>query len=436
MNGILYTLIIILGLGNIFQYYKSKKRKIEYNISNREKNLYRNILDSVPIAVFAHSKLRFIFANKAGGLVFDLDDPSELIGKHINEMIQVNMEVIGEERIKNASEEKPFEVVVEEHLISKTGEIIAVDLISMPMELEGKTAVLNVSSVLDQRKELENLKRKVAEEKKRLEEVIEYDKLKTEFFSNLSHELRTPLTLILGVITLLEKSLKESKVEDMEINVDKKIKILKQNCYRLLRLVNNLIDMTKLDAGYFELELEECNIVNVVEDITMSCVEYIENRGIQVEFDTDVEEKIIACDPEKVERIVLNILSNAIKFTPTGGKITVYLMDKVDEVSISIKDTGIGMPEEKMNTIFERFIQIDKSFTRSHEGSGIGLSLVKSLVEMHEGNIKVESEYGKGTEFIIHFPSKLLDKPNELIRESKNENYVERIHIEFSDIYN
>jgi len=436
MNGILYTLIIILGLGNIFQYYKSKKRKSEYSILNREKNLYRNILDSIPIAIFSHSRLRFIFANKAGGLVFELDDPSVLIGKHISEMIQVNMEVIGEERIKNASEGKPFEVVVEEHLISKTGEIIAVDLISMPMELEGKTAVLNVSSVLDQRKELENLKRKVDEEKQRLEEVIEYDKLKTEFFSNLSHELRTPLTLILGVITLLEKSLKESKVEDKEINVEKKMKILKQNCYRLLRLVNNLIDMTKLDAGYFELELEECNIVNVVEDITMSCVEYIENRGIQVEFDTDVEEKIIACDPEKVERIVLNILSNAIKFTPTGGKITVYLMDKGDEISISIKDTGIGMPEEKINTIFERFIQIDKSFTRSHEGSGIGLSLVKSLVEMHEGHIKVESEYGNGTEFTINFPAKLLDKPNELIRDSKNENYVERIHIEFSDIYN
>jgi len=367
---------------------------------------------------------------------FKLSSKNEIIGKSLDNFVTLDLEVIGEERIKNALEGKPFEVLIEEYAISKSGEIIAIDLISMPMDLEGETVVLNVSSELNQREELENLKRKVAEEKKRLEEVIEYDKLKTEFFSNLSHELRTPLTLILGVITLLEKSLKESKVEDMEMNMEKKIKILKQNCYQLLRLVNNLIDMTKLDAGYFELELEECNIVNVVEDITMSCVEYIENRGIQVEFDTDVEEKIIACDPEKVERIVLNILSNAIKFTPTGGKITVYLMDKVDEVSISIKDTGIGMPEEKMNTIFERFIQIDKSFTRSHEGSGIGLSLVKSLVEMHEGNIKVESEYGKGTEFTINFPAKLLNEPNKFARESKNENYVERIHIEFSDIYN
>lgn len=443
MEITIYILFIILMLGNVFQYYKTKKYKKEYNDLNKEINLYRSILETMPVAVFMHNKLKFEFVNREGLKVFGLDSKDQVIGKTLDDLIEVNMSVVGEERMKNALYNKPFEPIVEEYLTSKDGKVIAVDLISMPMELEGETVVLNVSSDINRRKQLEKLKIKVKEEEKRLKEALEHDKLKTEFFSNLSHELRTPLTLILGIINILDKELQENKIENKTINIDNKIRILKQNCYRLLRLVNNLIDITKLDAGYFELELEEENIVSVVEDITMSCVEYIENKGLEIEFDTEVEEKIIACDPEKIERIVLNLLSNSIKFTPKGGKITVNLFDKEDEIIISIKDTGIGMPKEKIDVIFDRFIQVDKSFTRSHEGSGIGLSLVKSLVEMHGGSISVGSEYEKGSEFIIRFPVKCLSETdkyekeiNMFKEEEKNEGSVERINVEFSDIYN
>ncbi|MBM7615748.1 PAS domain-containing sensor histidine kinase [Alkaliphilus hydrothermalis] len=435
MDDAIYMLLVFFLLINIYQYFKIKKAK-------KEMELYKSILDTLPVVVFVHRKLHFLFANKTGGKILGIDDPQELLGKPVSDYIQLNIEAIGEERIKNAMEDKPFEVLIEDKLTRIDGEVAAVEVVSMPMELDDKIVVLNLSRDIKQREELEKLKRKVDEEKERLREVMEYDKLRTEFFSNLSHELRTPLTLILGVINLLEGNLKEGNEGNININnvikVDKKIKILRQNCYRLLRLVNNLIDMTKLDAGYFELEFQRCNIVNLVEEITMSCIEYIENRGIDIEFDTEIEEKYIACDPEKVERVILNILSNAIKFTPKGGKITVNIRDNGDEVLIHIRDTGIGIPQEKLDIIFERFMQIDKSFTRSHEGSGIGLSLVKSLVEMHKGSIKVESEYGKGSEFIICFPVNLLQDTQDTYthqKDIKNENYVDRIDIEFADIY-
>jgi len=190
---------------------------------------------------------------------------------------------------------------------------------------------------------------------------------------------------------------------------------MKQNCFRLLRLINNLIDITKIDSGYFKINLENSDIVKVVEDITLSVANYIENKGVELIFDTNIEEKIMAFDPEKLERILLNLLSNALKFTSKEDRIDVIVLDKGNEVVIEVKDTGIGIPKEQQERIFDRFIQVDKSLTRDHEGSGIGLSLVKSLVEMHEGNITLKSKYGEGSSFIINIPSNLIIEDNDYI---------------------
>lgn len=269
-----------------------------------------------------------------------------------------------------------------------------------------------------------------------LKEAIEYDKLKTEFFANLSHELRTPINLILGTVQLLEMNLRSSKMCDRESDMTRRMRIVKQNCFRLLRLVNNLIDITKVDAGYLELELENHNIVSIIEDITLSVAEYTEQQNIHLQFDTEVEEKNMLCDPDKIERIMLNLLSNAIKFSKPGGDIFVSIYDRGDNIIISVKDTGIGIHADKLDVVFERFRQVDKSFTRSHEGSGIGLSLVKSLVTLHGGRITLESEYGKGCDFFIELPVRIhegrtLEQHERIPVQSR----VERIHIEFSDIY-
>ncbi|MCY6372807.1 PAS domain-containing sensor histidine kinase [Clostridium ganghwense] len=282
--------------------------------------------------------------------------------------------------------------------------------------------------------ELKKAKNSLQENQKKLDRIMEYDKLKTEFFANISHELRTPLNLILSTLQLIAY---QEKNNILELKYSRKYQnIVKQNCYRLLRLINNLIDITKIDSGYFDIHLKNYNIVNIVENITLSVAEYIENKNIHLLFDTDVEEKIMACDPNQIERIILNLLSNAVKFTEPGGNIIVNMYDKGENIIIAVKDTGIGIPKDKLEIIFHRFTQIDKSFTRNHEGSGIGLSLTESLVKMHGGKIAVKSQYGKGSEFIIELPVKIIESENTKVKNGNIKNdYVESINVEFSDIY-
>ena len=282
-------------------------------------------------------------------------------------------------------------------------------------------------------------KKIINENQKIISETLELEKLQAEFFANISHELRTPLNIILGTIQL-----NGMMIQDEEKPIDKKkiinnINIEKQNCFRLLRLINNLLDSTKLDSSNLDINMINCNIVNLVEEITQSVAQYINNNNLTLIFDTDVEEKIVACDLDKIERIMLNLLSNSIKFTELGGSIFVNIIDGDECITITVEDNGIGIPKEKLNIIFDRFRQVDKSFTRKYEGSGIGLSLVKSLVEMQEGTISVDSEYGVGTKFTIRFPVRALDNEDgelkiSLVNNTIN-NCVERIKIEFSDIY-
>ena len=300
-----------------------------------------------------------------------------------------------------------------------------------------KQALLLVNELGIAKNQVEVLNVQSVKTSRRVEELIEYDKVKTEFFANMSHELRTPLNVICSTIQLLRSLDASRNLGDEKIKYY--INIMNQNSLRLLRLINNIIDTTKIEGEYIKLHLKNGDIVYIVEEISQSVAEYIKNHGITLIFDTDVEEKIIAFDEEKIERIILNLLSNAVKFTERNGSILVNVYDKGDFIEISIKDTGAGIPKDKLDFIFERFAQIDKSTSRQNEGSGIGLALVKSLVEMHDGKISANSEEGKGSEFIITLPVRIVNSEAEE-NSLKNKKvfatkYEENLSIEFSDIY-
>lgn len=266
---------------------------------------------------------------------------------------------------------------------------------------------------------------------KQLNKALEYNKAKTEFFANISHELKTPLNVILGTVQMMELS-KSSSYEKEEMY----LKFLKQNSLRLVRLISNLIDITKIDANYFEIHRKNLDIVYFVETITSSVLDYAKYKNINIIFDTDIEEKVISCDPDYVERIILNLLSNAIKFTSRGGEILVSIHDMNERISISVKDNGIGIPVDMQKNIFNRFEQVDKSLRREHEGSGIGLSLVKLLVNKLDGKIHLKSRPYKGSEFIVEIPCKTMPETSEFHTENTSvNNIVERAKIEFSDIY-
>jgi PAS domain S-box-containing protein len=300
---------------------------------------------------------------------------------------------------------------------------------------EVKGLILSARDIT-KRLETEEVIKENEEKTRLLNQAIEYDRFRTDFFANISHELRTPINVILGTLQLMELKFKELFNENEEKS-KRYLRTMKQNCYRLVRLIDNLIDVTKIDAGYFEIHLSNCNVVSVIEEITLSVAEYVENKGISLVFDTEMEEKIIACDKDKIERIILNLISNAIKFTNPGGNISVNIFEKKDNIVIAVRDTGIGIPKEKQQCIFDRFVQVDKSLTRNREGSGIGLSLVKALVEMHGGKIFLESEIDIGSEFSFELPIKqLADGEEEFVDNNLNANSnIEKIHVEFSDIY-
>lgn len=291
---------------------------------------------------------------------------------------------------------------------------------------------------ITERKRAMTLQEEMKVNQKLLDEIQQYDKIKTQFFSVISHEFRTPLNIILGAIQLLDMSHKELVECPHYGNTRRHMEMMKQNCFRLLRLINNLIDITKMDAGFMKIDFRNRDIIKVIEDITISVADYATFYGIELVFDTEIEERIAACDADKLERVILNLLSNALKFTDKGGKIEVNVYDHPEYIEISVKDSGIGIPEEMKSIIFDRFRQVDSSFRRKREGSGIGLSLVKSLVEAHDGEVIVNSELGKGTEFLIKLPVKVLegaDAMREEVAATRSQSNVERINVEFSDIY-
>ena len=264
----------------------------------------------------------------------------------------------------------------------------------------------------------------------------EIEKMQQEFFANISHELRTPLNLIFGSLQLIKSV--EKEVLEKRNSLNKYIDIIDQNSKRLLKLVDNLIDSTRMKCGYYEYKPKNYDIVSFVENISMSVADFAKQNNIDLIFDTDVEEKIMAFDLEKLERIMLNLLSNSIKYNKAQGQIEVLLNDCNDTFVIRVKDTGVGIPSDKLMYIFERFRQVENRFNKSTEGSGIGLSLVKDLIEIQGGTIEVKSELGVGSEFIIKLPVKILSDDSNIDKVYFNNDYhdlVKRMNIEFSDIY-
>ncbi|MEG6612892.1 HAMP domain-containing sensor histidine kinase [Pseudoclostridium thermosuccinogenes] len=264
---------------------------------------------------------------------------------------------------------------------------------------------------------------------------VEYDKMKTDFFSNIIHDLKTPLSVIIGAIQLINK--KHSDHSDDKSSLERNLKIINQNVYMLLKLLNNILEITRISSGYVKTNMNNCNIVYIVEEITQSISPYSESKGLNLVFDTDVEEVITAIDIDKMEKVMLNLLSNAIKFTPPGGDVTVYVKEENNKVYISVKDTGPGIPKEKQDIIFERYKHVDSNLTRENEGSGIGLSIAKSYVELHCGKLTVKSEENKGSEFIVELPIRTINgKAQDDYKEiNPHDKIIEAINIEFSDIY-
>lgn len=308
---------------------------------------------------------------------------------------------------------------IEVNFITSTGELRDVELY-LTLSSDEKTRAIIASA-----KDISDKK-----QRDQLQHAIEFEKVKLEFFCTISHELKTPINIIYSAAQLQNNFIAHHEYDKMShYNT-----MIEQNCMRLLKLLNNFLDINRLESRYFNTAPRTLNIVLLTENILDSILSYTERRKITALFDTDEEEIYCTVDPELMERILLNLFSNAIKYGHEQGHIWVTVTHDTHFAYIHVKDDGIGIPKESLPLIFERFTRIENGIVQKAEGSGIGLSLVKSFVELNHGSIEVNSKLHEGTEFILKFP---IETNPELLNHIQPlyETGREKVDIEFSDLH-
>jgi signal transduction histidine kinase/DNA-binding response OmpR family regulator len=273
--------------------------------------------------------------------------------------------------------------------------------------------------------EIKEKNRKLEEQtlqlKDQSEKLKEMDQIKSRFFANISHEFRTPLTLIIGPLEEMLSDIRDNKQK-------KKINMMLQNSQRLFRLINQLLDLSRIDSGKMRLQTNCQDIIPFVKGILSSFHVLAQHNQLELEFYCEEESISLYFDHQMIEEVMTNLLINAIKFTLPGGKITVSVTAPAKQkeianlssgyVEISVEDTGVGIPKDQLPHIFDRFYQVQGSLSRDreHKGTGIGLALIKELVTLHHGKINVYSSEGKGTKFSVHLPmGKEHLKPGDIV---------------------
>lgn len=386
--------------------YLNKELRKFYNLANNNKHSYIYVCDKNLNVTFMNNKIREDYN-------YNIDENG-----FREELLKINL-----------SQEKKNEIL--EELYSgrvwrgltgniKKGAIVDCSVQFIESDENKKELLVTYVDIS------ENVKLQAEIEAHKVEDVK-----KSEFISTLSHELKTPLNIFYSTIQLLDKT-KSIGIQEFSNTYEKYKDSLKLNSKRMLRLVNNIVDSTRIDTGEFKPEFGNYEIVSIVEDIVISTVPFAESKNITIEFDTNVEENYIKCDPAMIEKIVLNLVSNSIKYTKEDGLIRVHILLDDNLLRIFFEDTGIGIPKELYDKIFDRFSRVDCSLKRVNEGSGIGLSIVKAMVEVHNGSITVNSRLNTGSIFEVTLPNVLIEDSPMIIYEFNKAN----TEVELSDIYN
>ena len=234
-------------------------------------------------------------------------------------------------------------------------------------------------------------------------EIRELEKARKEFVTNVSHELRTPLTSIKGSV----ETLRNGAISDPKKSL-RFLEIIEKHTERLNRLITDLLDLSQIERGKTEMNLEPVNLADVVSRTIFNFKERAEQKDQKIKLGIPPDLPAVIADEEKIEVVIINLLDNAVKYTPDHGEITVSAFEKDDGVQVEVADTGTGIPANDLSRIFERFYRVDKARSRELGGTGLGLSIVKHIIEIHDGTVSAESEIGKGSRFIFNLPKSPL----------------------------
>ena len=410
---------------------KEIKKNLNKKLKSREKDLkYLNLLlkkseRKYKDVVQAFSKGLLIFENDILVYsyyfqdIFDIKDINLNYKKNKITLKEVLNKITGE--IYKDDEEKEFSVEVK--LKDKFGKLRDYDVFLINIKDNKKILVFfEVTEIIKQRKELLRIEKKLKEEN-----------INEAFYSNISHELRTPINVIYSALQLNNIYLKDNKIDKINNNN----KIIKQNCLRLIRTINNFIDSNKLSDGFLESDIKTYNIVDIIENIILSCDNYMKLKNTNLIYDPEFEEIYLNCDKDQMERIMLNILSNSLKYGKENGNIYVSIRIENEKIVIEVLNDAETIPKDKRDVIFEKFTKVNASFSRPSEGSGLGLYLTKGLVNLHGGEISINAGEIYGNLYKIELPynKNLKAKETDLKHYMTMNELQQKIDIEFSDIY-
>ncbi len=364
-------------LTQMFNYMSSRlKNTLEevFNEKNKVDTIVTHMTDGI-IAVNNHGKI--IHANPAVFGIFNIEE-QELENSSFDDFAKEYGLSITTEELFNGSEKNHNIISINKSIIKMNVE---------PFKNE-KNEINGVIVVLQDVTEQEKL-----------------DKMRKEFVANVSHELRTPLTTIKSYTeTLLDGALENKEYTINFLNV------INSESDRMTRLVKDLLQLSKLDYDNIQWNMREINLTSILQECLYKMDISAKQKGQKLTFESEADKLEGFGDKDRIEQVIINIISNAIKYTPENGEIKVMTANDKEYNVITVTDTGIGIPKEDIPRLFERFYRVDKARSRAMGGTGLGLSIAKQIVEAHKGYIKIESEYGKGTQVIIGLPQKSTSK--------------------------
>ncbi len=393
------------GILNV-SYYITDLVKTKKLLEEREKT-YQNLTEMLPDAVVVHSEGKIIYANRAAVKIIGANSREDTIGIPVLSVMHPDSLEFARERIFYMMKTGKPVPPAEEKLIRLDGKDIIAEISAMPITYKGKDAVITVIRDITKEKEvLKDLTR--AKEK-----AEESDRLKTAFLQNMSHEIRTPLNAIIGFGDLIANNITEDAGQISGYG-----QIIKSNGKRLLELINNILEVSKIESGITELKKSHVNLNALMDEVYRTYSVEVEAKGLEFKLTKGLSdhESSFNLDTTKLVQVLNNLIGNAIKFT-TKGSISFGYETKNSMLEFFVSDTGRGISDENREKIFQRFYQADNSFIRDYEGAGLGLSIVKGLINLMGGDISVSSEIGKGTTFRFKIPADKYTAPE--IRRAK-----------------
>ena len=396
---------------------------LEAEISLKDK-LYKRLFDFSPDAFVIFNNDNIVYFNDSFSKLVGASDDNNLVLEKITQVIHPDYMNIVEEAYTDLLSKDTDVNIVNIKILSLNNIIKRVRVSSSVTFFEDNVYIFSCFHDLSEHYKQERLRVE-------LENNVAREKFKVEYFANISHDIKTPINVIYSSVQLLEMYTQDKDYNRLlEYN-----RVIKQNCLRLQKLLNDVLDITKIDANHFKPNPEPFDIISSIENITQSITSYIEHNNVSIIFDTNVEFKLVVTDYNFIERIILNLVSNAIKYSKIGGNVWVTLHDEGRHLIISIKDDGIGIPQDQIPKIFNRFHKTNQINSNAVSSNGIGLSLVKSMVGTLGGTIFCLSTENIGSEFVVILPMESLETTDyDCYEHAASLDLNTKLNIELSDI--